>query len=164
MSRWPELQFQPETVKAIIMAAATNNIEGRSRLSTKDGAGGINANRTHTNMRAWWWEGNHFGSNKKQTFSLGRLKRNQRARLVVVWSTHPTYSRYSSRPSIDMDLTVYDPNGRRIAVSASWDNTYEIVQFNPRKTGTYRARIKVFRHSKGRYKYGAALVRNVRIE
>ncbi|HZN10962.1 MAG TPA: S8 family serine peptidase, partial [Blastocatellia bacterium] len=46
----PALKIYPETIKALIMAGATNNIEGSARLSDVDGAGGVNAVAARNSM------------------------------------------------------------------------------------------------------------------
>ena len=47
INKTPTLGTWPESVKAIIMASADHNIEGNSRLSDKDGAGGVNAQEAY---------------------------------------------------------------------------------------------------------------------
>ncbi len=46
------LKTSPEAVKAIIMASAVHNIEGDSRLSDKDGAGGIDISSAYNKTNA----------------------------------------------------------------------------------------------------------------
>src|SRR3954454_6696574 len=46
IQRVPSLGWLPETVKAIRMATAMHNIDGASRLSENDGAGGVDAQRS----------------------------------------------------------------------------------------------------------------------
>ena len=66
---------------------------------------------------------------------------------AIVWDTDPNYGRYTSRPSADLDLWVRGPNGTVVAISASWDNTYEIVDFTAPQTGTYTMRVRKWRCS-----------------
>jgi hypothetical protein len=42
----------------------------------------------------------------------------------------------------DLDLLVEDSSGNRVATSASWDNSYEIAEFQARAGQTYRIRIR----------------------
>lgn len=44
----------------------------------------------------------------------------------------------------DLDLYIIDPSGMVVAYSDSYDNSYEIVEFESRTTGTYKAKINRF--------------------
>lgn len=68
-----------------------------------------------------------------------------RARIVIAWNTNPGFLGYRNRPSADLDLRVLAPNGQQVAGSASWDNTYEIVDFTPAVTGSFRLRVHRYR-------------------
>jgi len=59
--------------------------------------------------------------------------------VVIAWDSNPS-SDYGDDPlDADLDLFVYDPDGDYVsgASSASWDNSYEIVEFEATKSGTY---------------------------
>jgi hypothetical protein len=43
---------------------------------------------------------------------------------------------------MDMDISVYDPNGSYVGSSVSYDNPYEMVNFNPAITGIYVVKIR----------------------
>ena len=49
-----------------------------------------------------------------------------------------------SELAVDLDLTVWDSNGRQVAYSASWDNSYEIAEFLSLPGKTYTIRIRRF--------------------
>ncbi len=68
-----------------------------------------------------------------------------RTRVAIAWDTDPTYWDYPLRPSADLDLEVVSPSGSVVAGSYSWDNTYEIVEFTPSVTGTYKLRVRKYR-------------------
>ena len=92
-------------------------------------------------------------------------KAGKRVRVAIAWwalsdCTNVTNcSDSSDRLATDLDLYVYDPNGNIVSastesggdeedggyingsVSASYDNNYELVDFNAPVTGTYRIRI-----------------------
>ena len=138
----------PEAVKAILMTTAVHNVEGVGRLSEKDGAGGIvldHAVATVDNGR-WGKDSNYLCTaptpKDVQTFSLGA---GRRTRVTLVWSTADTYADYVNRPGADLDLQIIDPAGNVVAASASWDNTYEIVDFLAQTTGNYKIRVLKFR-------------------
>ena len=149
MERNTTLQAWPEAVKAILIASATNNIEGNSRLSDKDGAGGINANladiaarrATAGVPRRGSWGGRPYSCGAPATLQVGtmNLQAGRLTRLAIVWDQNPDYASYGVRPSADLDLIVRNPaNTATVATSVSFDNTYEVVQFTPSSAGTYR--------------------------
>ncbi|MGD8472955.1 MAG: S8 family serine peptidase [Anaerolineae bacterium] len=131
----------PETAKAILMATAFNNVEGYWGLSDVDGAGGIDAYRAF--QVAYDGTGGGFGTGYHNcsdgdleigTFSVGA---GRKVRVVLVWSTDPDYADYVNRPGSDQDLGVVTPTGSSY-YSATWDNTYEIVNFSSTPaTGEY---------------------------
>jgi len=145
------LTVWPESVKAIMMATATTNIEGAARLSEFDGAGGVNAQRA-TRVAAGStgnWGGRSYTCSAASNTDVATftLSRDRRTRAAVVWNTNPTFWNFSygSRPSADLDMQIIGPNGAVVTGSYSWDNTYEIVDFVAPATGTYRIRVNKFR-------------------
>ncbi len=72
--------------------------------------------------------------------------------MVLVWPQDPNYSNYSNQLQNDLDLHVYDESvypRRWVAVSWSWDNTYEYVDFVPTRTGTYTVWAMPYRCEQG---------------
>ena len=141
----------PEAVKAILMATATNNIEGGTIWSEFDGAGGINADRAnrvagHING-TWGAQSYSCGAASQTIVSSIFVNKGQRVRVAMAWDTNPTFWNFSygSRPSADLDMQVIGPLGSGVAGSFSWDNTYEIVDFVAQTTGTHRLRVNKFR-------------------
>jgi subtilisin family serine protease len=139
------LELWPEAIKAIVMASAIHNIEDDSRLSEKDGAGGVDA-QTAVNLARELnnngWEAFNYScvapTNTNVPISLSA---NKRTRVVIAWSTNPDYFDYEDRPSADLDLQVLAPSGAIVATSTSFDNTYEIVDFQPTVSGVHTVRI-----------------------
>jgi subtilisin family serine protease len=153
------LHNQNELVRAILMASARHNLEGASRLSERDGAGGIMlaaADRTLARTQAWFFTrpGVIFGFPVEQAFSVSA---GERVRVATAWSHKSGVGR---QPSTDLDLLVFDPSGRLVGVSASFDNSYEIVQFIALVGGTYKARIANSRPSPGVEFIGIAVSRS----
>jgi subtilisin family serine protease len=151
------LRAWPESTKAIIMATAIQNKEGATRLSEKDGAGGIWAveadwvarnNSTHGR-----WGGDEYDctSNTPTAWDATTmsLTAGHKTRVVLVWDQNPDYSFYATQPSADLDLQIWRTTSplqkTPVAESSTWDNTYEIVEFTPSVTGTYSLRINKFR-------------------
>ena len=150
MQRNSNLTTWPEAVKAILMASATHNIEGASRLSERDGAGGILADRAddiarHVNGS---WGGYSYGCTSPATsFDAASmsLTAGVRTRAAIAWDTPTNYSSYASKPSADLDLQIITPGGSILVNSVSFDNTYEIVDFTPATSGTYKLRVRRIR-------------------
>jgi hypothetical protein len=141
----------PEATKAIVMATAIKNKEGDTRLSERDGAGGVWA------LEADWvarndsiygrWGGNTYTCATATDWNIATmyLYAGYKTRVVIVWDQNTGYANYSTKPSADLDLWVYDPGMAVVSVSASWDNTYEIVEFTPATTGTYTIQVDKIR-------------------
>jgi hypothetical protein len=135
------LELYPEAVRAILMATAVHDVEGASRLSEQDSAGAIDASLADRGVSRqagnWCVLSYDCGMPTRHDATTMNLRAGARARVVIAWSTDPAYGSYESRPSADLDLQVV--YGRK--VSASFDNTFEIVQLTPSKSGTYTLRI-----------------------
>ena len=158
--RDPLLRFQSERVRAIVMASARNNIEGDSRLSDRDGAGAIVASAADGVMidgLSSFFElpGGPSGFPFDRTFNA---QAGERVRVVIAWSQKPS-GVGATQPTSDLDLVVMDPSGLTVDASGSFDNSYEIVEFNAPTSGTYTARISSFRTSQGREFIGFAASR-----
>ena len=146
IQRKPFLGIWPEQLRAILMASATNNIEGATRLSDVDGAGMMSVNTAarildDNRHGGQFVDCNTFGSS--QVVSSTTLAANQRLRAAISWTTDPSAVDYASRPSADLDLQVSGPGGSFF--SASFDNTSEIVDFRAPVAGTYEVRVIKFR-------------------
>ncbi|HWU86340.1 MAG TPA: S8 family serine peptidase [Kofleriaceae bacterium] len=149
MQRNPTLQFWPEAVRAIMMATATRNIEGATRLSELDGAGGIFADYADDVTRGVYggWGGIGYDCSAAPTTVLATMSlvAGHTARVVISYDTDPSYGSYGTQPSADLDLLIKDPSGSVVAVSASYDNTYEIVELVAGTTGTFTIEVSRYR-------------------
>jgi hypothetical protein len=148
------LAIWPEIVRAVLMASATHNIEGSTRLSEQDGAGGLVADRAAgivENPAAW--NGVRFDCSTPRTLDLTTrtVGRRTHHRVAISWTTDPSFSDYTRSPSADIDLQVVDPNGVVVATSASFDNTTEIVEFDSWWGGTFTVRAVNYRCDKPTY-------------
>lgn len=145
MRRNSWLQVWPESVKSILMATATTNLEGAARLSEHDGAGGINANFAdqvagHANGT---WGGTSYSCASPAQWIVSNVyvQAGRRVRVAMAWNANPSAPNYSSRPGADLDMSVLGPTNAVVANSWSWDNTYEIVDFVAPSSGTYKLRV-----------------------
>jgi subtilisin family serine protease len=142
------LAIWPEIVRAILMASATHNIEGASRLSDQDGAGGLVASRAVGIVESPdAWNGIRYECSTPRTLDLTTRNVGQRThhRVAISWTTDPTFADYTQRPSADIDLQVVDSQGRVVASSASFDNATEIVEFDAWTGGSFTVRAVNFR-------------------
>jgi subtilisin family serine protease len=140
----------PEAIKAILMTSALHNVEGSTRLSEYDGAGGIDASWAYYLARRT--SGSNWGAQEYSCSSATdpdvtsmSLSSGKQFRATIAWDNDPNYSNYKSQPSADLDLQVIGPSGTVVANSSSYDNTYEIVDFTPSVSGTYKLRVKKYR-------------------
>ena len=151
MGAKPSLKLFPEAVKALILAGATDNIEGSARLSEKDGAGGVNALTSvgsAINNRYDWMlvRPSSFNASGYIEVPLGFAFVGSRIKVALVWDSNPsgaTDDFDTDTLEADLDLNVRGPNTSRW--SASWDNSYEIVDFVASRSGTYKLRIYNYR-------------------
>ena len=148
MQAKPDLKVFPESLKALILAGATDNVEGAARLSEYDGAGGVNALSAYTsaiNNRYQWRSvvAGSFDANGDITIDMGWVNAGQRVKVALAWDSNPTFD-YSTDPlNADLDLYVFGPN--QVQASASWDNSYEVVDFTAAASGNFQIKVKRFR-------------------
>lgn len=158
MQARPSLRVYPESVKAIIMAGAGDNVEGASRLSEVDGVGGVNAlasyNTVNNNRYRWQYvTPSSFDAGGYINIDMGWVNAGQRVKVALVWDSNPT-GNYASDPlNADLDLYVVGPSN--FLSSASWDNAYETVDFTAAASGNFQLRIRNYRFN-GTHEYVAA--------
>jgi hypothetical protein len=155
MSSSTYLQYRPYLVKAKIMAGATDSISGGY---SKVGLGGIDF------ASAQWsgyWQYYSGGNGSFASFDAGDGNSDgyitkqinissswNNVRVVISWLSRGSYT-YSHRDDahpigMDLDMLVYDPAGRYVGGSLSWDNGFEVVNFKPTMSGTYSFKINRF--------------------
>jgi subtilisin family serine protease len=154
MQQNSRLTIWPEITRAVLLASATHNIEGSTRLSEQDGAGGLAADRASGivgNTPAW--NGVRFECSTPHTLDLTTRSMGPRThhRVAISWTTDTTFADYTQRPSADIDLQVVDSLGRVVASSSSYDNTSEIVEFDSWSAGTYTVRAINYRCDRPTY-------------
>ncbi|MCC7014796.1 MAG: S8 family serine peptidase [Planctomycetes bacterium] len=151
MQRNAVLQSWPESVKAILMTTALHDIEAPTRLSEKEGAGSLVAIYADQIVRRIGgnWGGISYSCSAAATTDLTSmaLTSGRRLRAVIAWDNDPAYSSYSTQPCADLDLQIVNAAGVVVASSASWDNTYEVIDFTVPATGTYTLRVSKYRCS-----------------
>jgi len=137
MDRSSTLQSWPESVKAIIMATALHNIEGDSRLSEKDGAGGVDMRAAFRVVDEGWWAGRSIvESDLPLEYSVYAFA-GQTIRAAIAWDSNPNASYTTDPLEADIDLRLKNSSGTVVATSASASNSSEIVEYTAATTGTY---------------------------
>ena len=160
------LRYWPEGNRAVLLAGATRNVSGgtwrqdvSASVDASDGSGALNAeesvqialNRKYTNnsasMRGWGvgtLSDSSFGSDGKSTFSYNILVPStggNHVKVALAWDSKVTNSPATSELVIDMDILVYYGSSI-VASSSSWDNSYEIAEFNGVAGRTYTVKLK----------------------
>ncbi|MBL8942562.1 MAG: S8 family serine peptidase [Myxococcales bacterium] len=139
----------PEGMKAVLMASAVHNIEGATRISDRDGAGGLVVDNADNIFRGVTgdWDGRleTCDEGNAHVVTTMPLRAGLLTRAVLVWGTEGAYGRYELEPSADLDLDVWGPGGVRVAASGTWENSYEIVEFTPSVSGPHDLRVFDFR-------------------
>ena len=142
------LRVYPESVKALILAGATDNVEGAAGLSEKDGAGGVNALTSYTSVvnNRYTWRyvvPSSFDASRNITINLGWVNAGQRVKVALVWDSTPTSDYVTDPLKADLDLIVNGPT--QTLYSASWDNSYEVVDFTAAASGNFQIKVHNYR-------------------
>jgi hypothetical protein len=144
----PSLRVYPESMKALILAGATDNVEGAAGLSEKDGAGGVNALTSYTSVvnNRYTWRyvvPSSFDASRNITIDIGWVNAGQRVKVALVWDSTPTSDYLTDPLKADLDLYVYGPT--QSLYSVSWDNSYETVDFTAAASGTFQIKVHNYR-------------------
>jgi hypothetical protein len=152
MQRKTSLQSWPESIKAVLMASAVTNLEGSTRLSEKDGAGGIecdSADDVVSGAAGVESHGTFYKSNFPKTYTFSATA-GQTVRVAIGWDSSTNSATSTTAPTTDvlkadLDLAIYSPSGSYVTGSSSYDNSYEISEFTAPSTGTYSAKVNAYR-------------------
>jgi Subtilase family len=170
------LKAWPEGCRAILLAAASRNVEGDTwwqdvvdNDDASDGSGAVNAyegyritqsrrGRNNTPSRRGWDVGTlasgDFDSNGLSTFAY-RIQvpvfwfGPRHVKVALAWDSKVTTLSIfgitiplSSQLTVDLDLKIFDKNGSQVGYSGSWDNSYEVAEFDAIPGETYDIRIR----------------------
>lgn len=166
MQRNSTLKYWPESVKAVLMASAVVNLEGSTRLSDKDGAGGIecdSASNVAGGVGGAESHGSYTTSSFPRTYTFA-ANAGQSVRVAIAWdsNTNTVLPPTTDVLNADFDLTVKAPSGAYVTGSFSWDNSYEIVEFVAPATGTYTVNVNAYRFDGSSEYLGYAYWKGVR--
>jgi hypothetical protein len=155
MSRDSSAILYPAAAMAAMMATAWHNIEGATRSSGIDGAGGLhvraaslcaNANRVHGLV----YTPASFSSATSTgyaTYAIN-LTAGQKTRIVIAWNSKANSAYTTDVMDADLDLRVYQGAGVAGSLkgsSISVSNNFETVEFTPAVTGTHTLKITRYR-------------------
>lgn len=160
-------KHNPQLIKAIMLASSTISVAGGS---DKTGEGGLSYH-TMNNWRAlntwtnddYQYYADKYGNGTYIDWHVNITQGNKTA-VSISWLNNGNYTydnRTASHPiGTDFDLSVYSPSGSRVCSSASWDNPYEVCDFTPSESGTYKVRIQRYtlRDTTAKMSLGAAVV------
>jgi len=161
----------PEGCRAILIASAGRNVRGGtwwqdvvSRTDGRDGAGAVDAragvaiaqqrrSRNAPASRHGWDVGtlstSVVGRDGLATFryrvAVPRFLFSARVKVALAWDSAVTSILgipLASRLTVDLDLSVRNSAGITVASSASWDNSYEVVEFDAARGETYEILIR----------------------
>lgn len=152
MSSSTYLKNRPHLAKAKLIAGATDPIGGGYN---KVGVGGIDFLSSQYSGYWSWWQGgnsswNYFdnldGEDDNYVTRTVYISNSwDDVRVALAWMNRGTYT-YNNRNDahpigMDLDLRVYDPDGLYVGGSLSWDNPFEVVNFQPSKSGHYTFKV-----------------------
>ena len=168
----PVLTSWPEGCRAIMLAAAGRNVRGgtwwqdvSAGVDGRDGAGAVDASAgvAIARQRRWrdaaasrhGWDVGTLSSAVIGRDGLATFRYHihvppllfvPRVKVALAWDSAVTtflnVFPLSSRLTVDLDLIVRDSNGTTVGSSASWDNSYEVVEFAARAGQTYEIVIR----------------------
>jgi len=168
----PVLTSWPEGCRAIMLAAAGRNVRGgtwwqdvSAGVDGRDGAGAVDARagvtiaqqrrtRNSSASRHGWDVGTlssaSIGRDGLATFryhvAVSQLLIAPRVKVALAWDSSVrsflNLIPLSSTLTVDLDLSVRDSRGVTVGSSASWDNSYEIVEFAAKRGETYEIVIR----------------------
>lgn len=166
VSKQPSLGSEPEPIRAILMASAWHNIEGAANLSSKDGAGGIDAKGAWNVAGRGLGVGYNYGVLTTGSFDAGGFytalsaaaTAGQTVRVCLSFDSNPSGGPTYSPDTLqaDLDLYVYNPAGTQVATSLSGTNSFEVVQFSAATTGTYTVKIHKYSFAGTQEYFGVA--------
>jgi hypothetical protein len=147
--------FYPEVAKPVLMASATNTGDGSSDFE-KMGPGAIVAEHAeHVIANDWFVSDVFWKSNATQTYPFYANESDESVRVAFHWATDATLADFwhpsNVQSDLDLDVSVYDPDGNVVGWSWAWDRSFEWVEFDPQKTGTYEIRVHKWRWDSSDY-------------
>jgi hypothetical protein len=161
----------PEAVRAILMASAWHNIEGASRLSSKDGAGGADAIAAYRVAGRGKGPGYQYGTLTPASFNASGhyvaqtvyLTAGTKVRGCLSFDSQVQqnsvlgFTWFDSTLASDLDFLVYGPTGSLVTSSSSSLQPFEMVEFTAPTSGNYQFRVRNWSFSGTSEYFGTAV-------
>lgn len=154
----PSLATWPEGIRSIMLAGANYQSGDGANWSPfsdgRDGVGMVNAYysrliaATRESTTAHQFRAHDYGSMNASSFTGGLLNKTWTVwntggniRVALVWNSKTTET--TSVLDADLDLQLFDSNGTLVAMSNSWDNSYEFLEYEPpTSSGDYTIKVR----------------------
>jgi hypothetical protein len=136
------VEYWPELTRALLMAAAMDNIEGAARLSDVDGAGGVRVNRADEALTNGQFDTRVVMPGTSAVFTVASFSvplDTARLKAAIAWNSDPSLGSLIFGELMianDFDL-VLKKDSTVVASSVSWDNSYEVVDVSFPASGNY---------------------------
>lgn len=152
------LRSKPEAVRAILLASASaqggDGADWSRFADGRDGVGMVNSyyavrmTETRESGTTPQWRAHDYDRMYASDFSYSVFNKKwyipnttAKFRFVFTWNSKTT-GESTSELAADLDLRLYDNNNNLVAVSSSWDNNYEFIDFEPTTAaGPYRVEV-----------------------
>lgn len=173
IDRQPALGGWPEPVRAILMATAWHNIEGATKLSSKDGAGGLDAYAAYRVAGRGKGPGYQYGTLSSSSFDASGLYTAQsvyvpagtKVRACLSFDSQVkknelffgTLTWFDSTLASDLDFRAYSPTGAFLADSSSSLQPFEMLEFTAPTSGYYSFKIHKYSFGSGTEYFGTAV-------
>lgn len=129
----------------------SRRVDSNPQISDKEGAGILDSRWA----RGIVYYGNYWSYTiNEDSFPYDKYvqinaSENSVTRVAIFWlkrntATSHTSGSVSQVAMTDLDISVYDPNGNLIGSSTTSESNFEIVQFSPTISGSYRIRINAY--------------------
>lgn len=142
LEAYPAMKYQPQLLKILLMTSATDTdgVSGVLGFSGNDGAGipGYGAAINFNALLASVEGPNSEGGVKDFTVSLSASKT---YRIGIAYLASGTYANaHNGDINVDYNMTIFPPPGNTITSVVSTGQTFRMLVYEPRVTGTYTIR------------------------
>lgn len=165
----PSLKVKQDAMKAILTASIEHNIHSYTPSDSEYdeyGAGVVNSAAAVYAVNNSLYCSSNFAANTPQaTYHYYDLNvtANVKTRVSLTWlkyiklsGEHSTITNPTDTTLANLSLSIWDPNGNFVVLSAEANNNTEIVEFTPSMTGTYKIAVTTANTSNQKTYYALA--------
>jgi hypothetical protein len=139
------LHYSPTLGKAALLASGRHD----AGSFDKEGSGTVQAPAADNIFGFDWYVNETYSeSNATQTYDFYFSEYDDEVIVALAWLNDPQSSDVnngSAEPDVDLDLSIDDPDGNFVEGSYNWDRCWELVSFNPSKSGDYTVEVDKYR-------------------